>query len=88
VATDVTGIPEVVRDGDTGLLCQSGSVDDLVHAIQRIARPDFDTRGVTRRARQLIEDLFDSTLQARRLHGLRSDTVPTIADSTDDRKVA
>jgi glycosyltransferase involved in cell wall biosynthesis len=88
VATDVTGIPEVVRHDDTGLLCRSGSVDDLVHAVQRVARCDFDTEGITRRARQLIEDLFDSTLQARRLHGLRSDSAPAAADPTYDEKVA
>jgi glycosyltransferase involved in cell wall biosynthesis len=75
VGTDVTGIPEVVRDGETGLLCRSGNVDDLVQAVQRIARPDFDTDGVTRRARQLVEELFDSAVQARRLHSLRSDAV-------------
>jgi glycosyltransferase involved in cell wall biosynthesis len=81
VGTDVTGIPEVVRDGDTGLLCRSGNVDDLVQAVQRIARPDFDTEGITRRARQLVEESFDSALQARRLHNLRSDAVSTLTST-------
>jgi glycosyltransferase involved in cell wall biosynthesis len=88
VATDVTGIPEVVRDGDTGLLCRSGSVTDLVQAVQRVARPDFDIEGITRRARQLVEDLFDSALQARRLRDLRSDVVSDLAGAGQDGAVA
>lgn len=70
VATDVTGIPEVVRDGDTGLLCATGSVDDLVRAVLRILQPGFDTAGMTRRARRLVEAEFDSADQASALRAL------------------
>ena len=76
VASDVTGIPEVVRDGDTGLLCRAGSVDDLVQAILTLADSQFDTHGMTRRARALVEELFDSARQARRLRALSAPTGP------------
>jgi glycosyltransferase involved in cell wall biosynthesis len=84
VATDVTGIPEVVRDGDTGVLCPSGSVDALEQAVLRVIRPEFDGIGMTRRARALVEEMFDSARQASRLAALCARTTlvhdPAVTD--------
>ncbi|PTL74236.1 colanic acid biosynthesis glycosyltransferase WcaL [Rathayibacter caricis DSM 15933] len=77
ISTAVTGIPEVVRDGDTGLLCRPGRVDDLARALQRVADPAFDTPGVTARARALVEREFDSRVQARTLAGLTREAART-----------
>jgi len=38
VATRVAGIPELVRDGETGLLVPPGDAGDLARAIERLAR--------------------------------------------------
>ncbi|MCM6764295.1 glycosyltransferase [Rathayibacter sp. ZW T2_19] len=73
ISTAVTGIPEVIRDGDTGILCRPGRVDDLARALQRVADPAFDTAGVTARARALVESEFDSRVQARTLAALTRD---------------
>lgn len=70
VASDVTGIPEVVRDGETGLLVRTGRLDDLVEALRTVAAPDFDPHPLTTKARRLIEDHFDSALQAATLRRL------------------
>ncbi len=35
IATEVGGLPEVVRDGETGVLCKAGSAEALKDAIQR-----------------------------------------------------
>lgn len=35
IATKVGGLPEVVKDGETGVLCEAGSPDSLKDAIQR-----------------------------------------------------
>jgi glycosyltransferase involved in cell wall biosynthesis len=84
VATDVTGIPEVVRDGDTGVLCPSGSVDALEQAVLRVIRPEFDGIGMTRRARALVEEMFDSARQASLLAALCARTTlvhdPAVTD--------
>lgn len=70
VASTVTGIPEAVVDGVTGLLHTPGDVEGLVTALTAVASPDFDRTGIARAARRLIEDRFDSHGQARTLAAL------------------
>ncbi|MBD0330424.1 MAG: glycosyltransferase, partial [Thermoleophilia bacterium] len=36
VATPVGGVPEIVRDGENGLLVEPGSVDALADALRRL----------------------------------------------------
>lgn len=64
ISTDVTGIPEIVRDGDTGVLCRAGSVDDLVAALRGFADGTTDAAAISARARRLVEREFDSRRQA------------------------
>jgi glycosyltransferase involved in cell wall biosynthesis len=70
ISTDVTGIPEVVRDGDTGVLCRAGSVDDLVVALRGFADGTTDAAALAARARHLVEERFDSRRQAADLAAL------------------
>jgi colanic acid/amylovoran biosynthesis glycosyltransferase len=59
VATDVTGIPELVRDGDTGLCVPQRDPPALADALQRLL-DDADLRAdLATRARRLIERDFD-----------------------------
>jgi glycosyltransferase involved in cell wall biosynthesis len=58
VATRVGGIPEVVRDGVTGLLVRPGDIHELVSAVgQLIASPDLRRR-MGRAGRQMVEEEF------------------------------
>ncbi|MCM3697620.1 glycosyltransferase [Microbacterium oleivorans] len=70
ISTDVTGIPEIVRDGDTGVLCRAGSVEDLVAALRGFADGTTDAAGLASRARRLVEERFDSRRQASELAAL------------------
>lgn len=38
VATTVSGIPEVMLEGETGLLCALGSVNELAAQVKRLLR--------------------------------------------------
>jgi colanic acid/amylovoran biosynthesis glycosyltransferase len=59
VSTDVTGIPEVVRDGETGLMVPQHDPPALAVACERLLwDPDLRVR-LAARARRLIEEEFD-----------------------------
>ena len=59
ISTDVTGIPEVVRDEQTGLQVPQNDPAALAHALERLlADPDLRVR-LARKARSLIEAEFD-----------------------------
>jgi len=67
VATDVGGIGDLVRDGETGLLARPGEPDDLASKIQNTLT---DARGATaraRRAREEVEARFEQGRAAKRL---------------------
>lgn len=59
VATAVGGTPELVRDGETGLLIPSGNADALVQAIRAALRDRPAAMERARRARELVEREFD-----------------------------
>ncbi len=70
IGTAVTGIPEVVRDGRTGILARPGSPRVLARAIQRISGPATDMIALARNARALIEQDYDGRRQAEVLRSL------------------
>lgn len=83
ISTAVTGIPEVIRHHETGLLCEPGDVVGLSEAIMAVARPGFDRVGIARRARALVENEFDAARQAARLAALTAE-----ASFATERKAA
>lgn len=77
VATAVTGLPEVVENGRTGVLLAPADVDGLAAALAAFADGAHPADAFARNARALIEERFDSRRQARTLsaweHGLADD---------------
>ncbi|MBA3652223.1 MAG: glycosyltransferase family 4 protein [Chthoniobacterales bacterium] len=70
IATDVVGIPEVVRPGETGLLVNERSPAQLAAAMKRLlSEPDLRVQLATA-ARQLIETEFGLHRNAARLREL------------------
>jgi colanic acid/amylovoran biosynthesis glycosyltransferase len=59
VSTPVTGIPELVRHGDTGLLAETGSAMSLADALTRLLEHPEEGAEMGRRARRKIESDFD-----------------------------
>lgn len=70
VATPVTGIPEVIRDGLTGLLVPEHDPDALAVALERLLDDERLRCQVARGARDLIEREFDAARNSVRLHEL------------------
>ena len=67
VSTDVTGIPEVLRDGETGLLVPQRNPAALAGAISRLTENSTLRVRITDRARRLIEADFNIHDNAARL---------------------
>ncbi|MDW8084591.1 MAG: glycosyltransferase family 4 protein, partial [Candidatus Caldarchaeum sp.] len=54
VATKVSGIPEAVKDGETGLLIRRGDVTGLAAAIETLLKDEKLAKNLGRKARQRI----------------------------------
>ena len=59
VSTDVTGIPEIVRHEQTGLIVEQRRSDSLAAACLRLISDEAFACDLASRARKLIEDEFD-----------------------------
>ncbi|MGN6373398.1 MAG: glycosyltransferase [Solirubrobacteraceae bacterium] len=70
IACDVDGVPEVVIDGETGLLVPVHAPSELAHATVRLLQDGTLRRNMGERARQMARERFDAHLWAERLHGL------------------
>ena len=67
VATDVGGIAEVVRDGDTGRLAPPDHPEAIADAVQAIIADPPAARAMAERGRQFVLREFDLDTNARRL---------------------
>ncbi|WP_298824589.1 glycosyltransferase [uncultured Piscinibacter sp.] len=70
VATRVSGIPEVVRDGDNGLLVGAEDVDALADAAQRLIEDPALGAQLGREARRTVTQHFDNDRNLRVVLGL------------------
>ena len=65
LTTWITGIPELVREGESGWLYPPGSVDELVVAMERcLATPDDELLRMGERARVRVLERHDSDREA------------------------
>lgn len=66
VAFAAGGIPEVVRDGVTGLVVPAGDISALADAIRHLLQADDLRVAMAKRARQVVLDEYTLEVQARR----------------------
>jgi glycosyltransferase involved in cell wall biosynthesis len=59
ISTDVTGIPEILRDGETGLMVSQRNPADLAKALRRLLHDAPLRQRIAAAARALIERDFD-----------------------------
>lgn len=70
VASRLSGIPELVEDGRTGLLVEPGDAHGLADALARLAVDPGLRAELGREGRRTVEAQFDLAETARRLHEL------------------
>lgn len=68
VSTRVSGIPELVIDGQTGLLASPGDAQELADCIRRCLEDPEPARQRAVAARRLVEAEFDVDVEAGKLH--------------------
>lgn len=73
VASRLSGIPELVLDGETGLLAEPGDVEDLAEALGRMAREPEVRARLGANARKRVEEEFSLARNVLRLRGLMLD---------------
>jgi colanic acid/amylovoran biosynthesis glycosyltransferase len=67
ISTRVSGIPELLDDGDAGLLVEPGSPDELAAALTRLAREPDLVCHLSRAGHQRIVTDFDVAVEAAKL---------------------
>lgn len=76
VGPHVTGVPELVRDGETGLLADPDRPEDFAEAFARLVRdPDLGVR-LAVAARALVEADYDMVRNAQQLAGVFAARLP------------
>lgn len=70
IASRLSGIPELVRDGETGVLAAPGDATDLARAFERVLADPQATLERARAGRALIEREFDIERSAERMLGV------------------
>ncbi len=66
ITTAISGIPELIRDGDTGLLIPPGDARALADALLRVQRDPQAALDMARRGRAHVEAEFDLAVNAAR----------------------
>ena len=68
VATRHAGIPDVVLDGQTGLLCDEGDIEGMAQAMLRLAHDPFLAGEMGRKARERVREHFTMDRSIRNLY--------------------
>ncbi|CAG1010635.1 MAG: glycosyltransferase family 4 protein [Anaerolinea sp.] len=76
ISTKVSGVPEIIRDGETGLCIPPHDVEALVRAIQNLRDEPEKAHRMAQAGRALIEQSFDRTRSAQRLLNLWQEMHP------------
>ena len=75
VATAVGGIPEIVQDGETGLLVPHGDVDALCGAIGRLIEDADLRRTLADRGRRIVEERFTPDVLTEKVEAVYQDVL-------------
>jgi glycosyltransferase involved in cell wall biosynthesis len=77
VATRLSGVPELIRDGETGLLAEPADPGSLARSIEAVLADPSAARARAEAGRHLVEREFDVDSSAATLRGLFLDSKPS-----------
>lgn len=90
VATRVGGIPEIVQEGETGILVPPRDAAALASAILRLAQSPGEAQAMGERGRARVESVFDARLHAQKVADLYeqvgAEHAHTLAPSAFERR--
>ena len=69
ISTRISGIPELVIDGETGFVVEPGQPDALVDAVRRVLDDYASAAALARNGSRLVESEFELSENVRRLAG-------------------
>jgi glycosyltransferase involved in cell wall biosynthesis len=75
VATNGGGVPEIVRDGETGYLVPMGDADAMAQAMTRLLENPALASRMGEQGRQRVRDHFTIQATARRVEKLYEDVL-------------
>lgn len=75
VSTRIMGIPELVADGETGVLVAPGNSDELVAALERLAVDAALRERLGRAGQARVTADYDLARESERLHGIFTEVV-------------
>ena len=78
VSTDVTGIPEVLRHNETGLLVTQNAPEHLANALQQMLQDTSLRNRLATAARRLIEGEFDIVRNTKKLRAMFYESIGCI----------
>jgi glycosyltransferase involved in cell wall biosynthesis len=88
IATTVSGIPEIVRDGWSGRLTPPGDSEALASALRSLLGDAAARKRLATGARETVERGFNVTLEARRLRELLEGAIAGPSTAAAERRPA
>lgn len=89
VSTRISGVPEIIEDGVSGLLVSPGDSDALADAIRRVVQDSSLAARLSRDGRRRAEDRFDVRQNVRVMHRwlTAAGSKPAVEDEAADQVV-
>jgi len=75
IGSNVDGIPDIIKDGETGFLFQPGDVDDLVKKLDKLLGSPELARRLGKNARKFVEDKFSTEKYFEEYIGMVNDSL-------------
>lgn len=88
IASRIGTLPEIVRDGETGILVEAGSADELARALRAMATDPNDALRMGRQARELYEKEFSPAATSSRLLEIYDLAIARGLDARETRDLA